>query len=224
MLRVLSAGSTLHGLRACADLAQSAIGTPLAISTDHGHSIRDRLLAGTAQDDVVLVPIDMTELLAAKGLVREAAPLGTVVFGGAMRAGAAPLAIGTMDALAAALAATDALLLTSAPTGDHMMNVIARLGLTDTIAPKLSRFPTSQTLLADLASRSGSALGFSPETEIRAAPGVTYIGDVPDDIQIAVPYMAAIVSSTTQADAAHKLLTFLATAPARAAFTASGVR
>ena len=69
-----------------------------------------------------------------------------------------------------------------------------------------------------------AALGFSPETEIRTAPGVIYAGAVPAEIQIALPYVAAMVTRTAQADAGRALLAFLATAPARAAFAQSGVR
>ena len=65
MLRVLSAGSTLHGLRACASLAAQAVGGKVAIATDHGHTIRDEVLSGTAQADVVLLPADMIDALAA---------------------------------------------------------------------------------------------------------------------------------------------------------------
>jgi molybdate transport system substrate-binding protein len=224
MLRVLSAGSTLHGLKACAAAAEHAAGVPLAIATDHGHAIRAALLRGDAAADVALLPADMVDALAAQDLLLAPVALGTVVIGGAARAGATAPAIGTMAALRAALVAADAVLLTHAPTGDHLMRVIAELGLAADVAAKLTRFPTSQKLLAQLATRGDSALGFSPETEIRAGTGVSYIGDVPVQIQVALPYAAAMVRATGQAEPARRLLQFLATAPARAVFSASGVR
>jgi molybdate transport system substrate-binding protein len=223
-LHVLSAGSTLHGLRSCAGLAVQAAGCPIEIATDHGHNIRDAILRGTATADVVLLPADMVERLAAAGLVRHAVELGTVSIGGAVRAGARAPVIGTMAELRAALLTADAVLLTSAPTGDHLFNAIARMDLVGTLAPKALRFDTSSKLLAHLAVRSDDALGFSPETEIRAGEGVTWVGDIPKEIQIALPYAGALLTRSRQAEAAQALLAFLTTAPARGAFMHSGIR
>lgn len=220
-LRVLSAGSTLHGLRA---FAARAAGVELAIATDHGHAIHAAIRAGTAQADVVLLPVEMMDELIAQGLVREPVALGTVAIGGVIRTGASAPAIGTMKELHAALLAADAVLLTKAPSGDHLMQVIADLGIADTLAPRLQRFATSQQLLAQLAKRDDSALGFSPETEIRAAGGVVWIGELPPEIQIALPYAAAMLTGTTQPGAVRALLGTLAAAPAREAFARSGVR
>ena len=226
MLRVLTAGSTLHGLRACAALAAEASGTELSIATDHGHSIHASVRNATARADVVMLPAEMIADLIAKGFARFSATLGTVAIGGAVRAGtrSPPPAIGTMADLRAALVVASAVLLTRAPTGDHLLGVIGHLGLSELIAPKLQRFATSQQLLTELAARAANALGFSPETEIRAGADVTWIGEVPPEIQIKLPYSAASLASTVERDAAARFLDFLATPTARLAFAESGVR
>lgn len=224
MLRTLSAGSTLHGLRACVASAAQTIGAEIDVATDHGHNIRDAALRGTANADVVLLPADMTDALADKGLARDPIALGRVSIGGAMRDGARAPAISTMATLRAALLGADAILLTNAPTGDHLMTAIARMGLTDVVAPKLRRFDTSAKLLAHLGQGNDSALGFSPETEIRAGRGISWIGDVPDEIQIALPYAAAMLTRTAQTDTARAFLAYLGTALAREAFARTGVR
>jgi molybdate transport system substrate-binding protein len=228
-LRILAAGSMLHGLMACAALTEQAAGTLLSVATRHGHDIRDAVLRGEAEADVVLLPEDMIAALAAHGLVRESLPLGTVCTGGVVREGAPLPDIATMSALRAALLAADAVLLTRAPTGGQLLAAITRMGIGEDIAPKVQRFDTASAINRALAARSGdarsdSALGFSPETEIRAGTGVTYAGDVPAEIQITLPYAAAILSRSAMPDAAGALLTFLASAPAREAFRASGVR
>lgn len=235
-LRILSAGSTLHGVRACAALAartpgvapEVALGGAFDVATDHGHNIRDALQRGEAGADVVLLPADMIDALAAKNLLRDSVLLGTVGIGGAVRAGSRAPDIATMDALRAALIAADAVLLTRAPTGDHLLDVIATLGLADVVAAKLERFATSTRLNAALAQRSDNALGFGPETEIRAgqdvAGGVVWVGDVPDEIQIALPYAAAMLTRAREIATARAFLNFLATAPAREAFAKTGVR
>lgn len=221
-LRILSAGSTLHGVRACAALPASP--GPCEIATDHGHNIIEAVKRGDANADVVLLPADMTGTLASLGLVRGKAMLGTVGIGGVVREGSRVPDISTMEKLQAALRGADAVLLTRAPTGDHLLDVIARLGLADTVMPKLARFDTSTKLNLALAGRSDNALGFGPETEIRAGKGVQWIGDVPEEIQIALPYAAAMLTNTRQEDVAARFLAFLESAEARAAFAKTGVR
>jgi hypothetical protein len=54
-------------------------------------------------------------------------------------------------------------LLTRAPTGDHLVQAIARLGLAEVIADKLRRFDTSTLLNRHLADRADTAaVGFGP--------------------------------------------------------------
>ena len=63
--------------------------------------------------------------------------IGSVRIGAAVRADAPCLDVSTVAALRQTLTAADAVLLTLAPTGDHLLRVIARLGLTDAVAGKL---------------------------------------------------------------------------------------
>jgi molybdate transport system substrate-binding protein len=223
-LRILSAGSTLHGVKACVALASGLPGMPPEIATDHGNTIRDAALRGEADADVVLLPVAAIDALIANGLAREKMMLGRVGIGGVVREGSPCPDIASMMRLRAAITSADAILLTRAPSGHHLMAVIAQLGLGDAVAPKLLRFETSAKLNLHLAGRSDRALGFGPETEIRAGHGVAWIGDIPAQIQVALPYAAAMLTRTTQPEAARAFLALLATGPARAAFVKSGVR
>jgi molybdate transport system substrate-binding protein len=163
-------------------------------------------------------------VLETAGLVRRLIELGTVGIGGVVRTGSAHPAIGALDELRAAISAADAILLTRAPTGDHLMRVIADFCLSNAIAPKLMRFETSTALNAHLATCNDNALGFGPETEIRAGNGVNWIGDMPPEIQIALLYVAAIFTHAKAPDAAEAFLKFLDSAAAREKFRRSGVR
>lgn len=223
-LRVLSAGSTLHGLKACAVLAAQATGAEIDLATDHGHNVRDAVLRGDAVADVVVIPEEMIAALAAGNLVRDRVGLGTVNIGGVVRAGAAMPRIATMQHLRGAIENAGSVLLTRAPTGDHLLAVIARLGLGETVSRKLLRFETASDLCRNLAQGDDAALGFAPETEIRASEGVAYAGGVPDAVQVALPYSAAAVTASNPSATARRFLQFLATPPARAAFSGSGIR
>jgi hypothetical protein len=62
-------------------------------------------------------------------------------------------------------------------------------------------------------------------TEIKSwqDKGVAYAGAIPDEIQVVLPYSAAMLSRTQAREPARALLAFLATAEARRHFIASGV-
>jgi molybdate transport system substrate-binding protein len=227
-LKVLSAGSALHGLRPAAEMFARDAGIAVQVTTDHGHNIHRAAMRGEAHADVVALPADMIAALAAAGLTdRETTiVIGAVRIGAAMRADAPRVDVATMAALRRALLTADAVLLTLAPTGDHLMRVIARLGLADAIAGKVERFETSALLNRHLVEGAGTgAIGFGPATEIHAwrDKSVAYAGAIPDEVQVVLPYAAAMLMRTQAREAARALLAFLATPAAREHLRASGV-
>jgi molybdate transport system substrate-binding protein len=228
MVKVLSAGSTLHGLRPCAEIFARDSGILVDVATDHGHSIHHAVLRGEADADVMVLPSDMIAALIAAALAdaETVIAIGSVCIGAAVRTDAPPSDVSTMTALRQALTAADAVLLTLAPTGDHLMQVIARLGLTDTIAGKLQRFATSALLNRHLVeSADPGVIGFGPATEIKSwrDKGVAYAGAIPDEVQVVLPYSAAMLTRTQAPEQARALLDFLTTAEARRHFLVSGV-
>jgi molybdate transport system substrate-binding protein len=227
-LKVLSAGSALYGLRPAAEMFARDAGVAVQVATDHGYNIQHATMRGEADADVVALPADMIAALAAAGLADKdtTVAIGAVRIGAAVRAGAPPVDVATMAALRRALLAADAVLLTLAPTGDHLMRVIAQLGLADAIAGKLTRFETSTLLNRHLVESAGmGAIGFGPATEIHAwrGKGVVYAGAIPDQVQVVLPYAAAMLMRTQAREAARALPAFLATPAAREHFRASGV-
>jgi molybdate transport system substrate-binding protein len=226
-LKVLSAGSTLYGVRPCAELFTRDTGTAVEVATDHGHNIRLAALRGEADADLLLLPTDMIASLASAGHADDSSvvAIGAVRIGAAVREGAPRPDVTTMDALRRALVAADAVLLTLAPTGDHLMGVIARLDLAETVGGKLERFETATLLNRRLAVADPGAIGFAPATEIQCwhGKGVAWVGAIPDEIQIVLPYSAALLVRTQAAGQARALLAFLATPQARRHFLDSGV-
>ena len=227
-LAVLSAGSTLHGLRPCAEAFMRMSGITVTVATDHGHNIEADVRRGTAQADVVLLPADRVAALTAEGLVAAdgQGALGKVGIGAVARAGAPLPQVGTMDGLRGALQTASSVLVTRAPTGEHMLRVIAQLGLAEAVAAKLVQFDTATLLIKHLAAEGdAAALGFSPAAEILVwrDRGVAFAGPLPDEIQVALPYAAAMLTRTRASESALALLGFLATPQARTRFHESGV-
>jgi molybdate transport system substrate-binding protein len=226
-LKVLSAGSTLYGMRPCAELFTRNTGTAVEVATDHGHNIHRAALRGEADADLVLLPTGMIASIASAGLADQPSvtAIGSVRIGAAVREGTALPNVSTVEALRSALVAADAVLLTLAPTGDHLMGVIARLGLAEAVAGKLERFETATLLNGRLATAGPGAIGFAPATEIHCwrGKGVAWTGAIPDEIQVVLPYSAAILARAQAPKQARALLAFLATPQARRLFLDSGV-
>ena len=66
-LKVLSAGSTLYGMKPAAEAFTRETGIAVKVATDHGHNIHKFALEGTTDADVVLVPSDWSRELVATG-------------------------------------------------------------------------------------------------------------------------------------------------------------
>jgi molybdate transport system substrate-binding protein len=226
-LKVLTAGSTLYGLRPCAELFTRERGILVEVTTDHGHNIHLAVLRGETDADVVILPTNWTTSIVAAGLAdSKTLAIGAVRIGAAVRERASRPDVTSMAGLRAALLNAEAVLLTRAPSGDHLMEVIARLGLTDMVDAKLKRFDTATQLNRHLAENPGDgALGFGPSTEILAwrGKGVVWCGALPDEVQIVLPYAAAILTRSQSQEEARALLAFLATPGARKHFLASGI-
>ncbi len=227
-LKILTAGSTLPGMNACAKDFTRETDVALNVATDHGHNIRTAIAKGAADADVVVIPTEWINEAVAAGHADKSTmvPIGAVRIGAAMREDGYRLDFASMDGFRNALTIAPSVLLTLAPTGDHLMKVIERLGLTATVAPKLKRFDTATLLNRHIAENPNvGSIGFGPTTEIIAwrGKGVMLAGLIPDEIQVVLPYHAAMLTRTPSGDQARKLLAFLATSAARRHFTDSGV-
>ena len=227
-LKVLSAGSTLYGMKPAAELFTRETGIAVKVATDHGHNIHKFALEGTTDADMVLVPTDWSRELVAAGRAEKDAlvDIGAVRIGACVREDAEKPDVSTMDAFKRALTAAQSVLLTNAPTGDHLLKVIERIGLADDVDRKLRRFDTATLLNKHLVDNPGpGALGFGPTTEILnwRGKGVALAGTVPSEIQVVLPYQAAMLKRTAAGTECRKLLAFLATPAARKYFHDSGV-
>ena len=227
-LKVLSAGSTLYGMRPAAETFTRGAGIPVAVATDHGHNIEKFALAGTADADVVVIPTAMMAKLVAADRADKSSlvEIGAVRIGAAVHDSATRPDVTRMDTLRAAVLAAKEVLLTNAPTGEHLAQVFARMGIENEVKPKTKRFDTATLLNKYIAEHpQAGALGFGPTTEILTwrGKGVTMAGNLPDEIQIVLPYQAGMLNRTPSAESARKLLAFLATPPARKHFHDSGV-
>ena len=124
-------------------------------------AMKEALAAG-APCDVMVVTDAMVTALADSGALDGStrAPLGVVRTGVAVRAGDAAPAIDTPDALRAALLGADRICFPDparATAGIHFASVLQRLGVDETLAPRLATFPNGATAMAALAAPASAA-------------------------------------------------------------------
>ncbi len=227
-LKVLTAGSTLYGMRGAADAFTRMSGIAVAVTTDHGHNIEKFALDGSTEADVVVIPTAMMAKLTTAGRADKSSliEIGAVRIGAAVHDKARRPDVASMDALRAAVLAAQEVLLTNAPTGDHLAKVFAQLGVEGALKPKTKRFDTATLLNKYIAEHPAvDALGFGPTTEILGwrGKGVVMAGTVPASIQVVLPYQAGTLTRTQSAEAAGRLLTFMKTPQALKFFHDSGV-
>jgi len=224
-IHVLSAGSTVRGLRTLAPALANIIGRPVLVATDHGHNIAAAARAGRLDAHALLLPRAMIDdLIAAGALAGPRTDLGAVATSAVVAQGAPEPAVGTMEGLRHALVRARRVLITTAPSGVHMTVVIGALGLRGEVEGKLIRFDKSADINAWLA-REGDAeaLGFGPTTEIVGADGVAHGGLLADEAQMVLPYAAAATAPAFGDPDVRTLLAALTSADARAAFEATGM-
>ena len=188
-------------------------------------AMQEALLAGEPCD-VMIVTDAMVVALQSEGKlgIRPRAPLGRVRTGLAVRNGESIPGIATPDALKASLRAASAIYFPDSQrstAGIHFASVLDRLGIAEELAPRLHTFPNGATAMRELAASAPGAIGCTQITEIMYTPGITLVGPLPDEFELATVYTAAVAMRAAQPVLAQRFIDLLA-GPATRAMRADG--
>lgn len=179
-------------------------------------------LRGGEPCDVIILTAAMIDDLERAGdvLSGSGAPLGRVRTGIAVREGEALPDISDGDALRQTLSAAAALYVPDpqrATAGIHFLKVLERLEIERHVAPRLRAFPNGATAMRELAhSNEKGAVGCTQITEIRYTPGVTLVGALPAEFELATVYSAAVCNRSRQPEIARQFVALLTGAESRA--------
>ena len=223
ILKAFTAGATKEGLALCATQFEDLTGIRIEAHTTHGHLIEEQIIAGEVQDDIVLLPSAMIDNLTTRRLV---SPEPRVTLGTAVRDGIPLPALSSIAAFEKTLLAARSIVITQAPSGMHLDRVIAELGLAGEIADRITRYDMGYMVNDHLvASTADDEIGFGVATEFSfyRDRGITYDGPLPEEIQMALEYEAAMVTRSDQIAAIRQLFEFLTTTEARVGFAETGV-
>jgi molybdate transport system substrate-binding protein len=220
-LEVLSGGAA-QGLVAALE-ARFKAETGCDISGTFGAvgAMRDKLVGGAPADLLILTSALIAEL-ACSGLVvaGSATDIGVVRTGVAIRTGDAAPPIGDATALRTALLAAEAIYFPDpklATAGIHFAKVLDALGIAVEVVPRLRPHPNGAAAMRALAEATGArAIGCTQVTEILSTPGVTLVGPLPEEFELATVYTAGVSALTAQPAAARHLAAMLSGEEARA--------
>jgi molybdate transport system substrate-binding protein len=216
-LVILSAAAVRPALLQLPAMVEKATGHRVTVSFGNATAISKKVAAGDRVDIAILPPRQLTELIKQDHLSAEGrANLGIVRLGVAVRAGSAPVPVATTDDFKKAMLAAASFGMPDPAGGStssqHMVKMLARLGIADAMRDKTRHFKDGTQALHALA-KGEIALTIAPMTSIRVVPGVALAGPLPDDLQSTQVYAAAM-SRNSAASAPAKALMSALTSPA----------
>lgn len=218
---ILLSGGAAHGV-VDALAAQFRVETGAEIVGTFGPvgAMKDKLLAGEPADLVILTRALIAELAAAGHVLADpCADLGRVRTGVAVKHGDPVPDVSSAPALRAALLAAKEIYFPDperATAGIHFAKVLDRLGVREALAPRLRPHASGAAAMGAMSRASGSGLlGCTQITEIMITPGVTLVGPLPAEFELATVYCAAVCAKAASADFARRLVALLTGEPTR---------
>jgi len=217
---ILSGGAAQGLVSALAPQFKGETGCDIAGTYSAVGSMRDKLIAGASADLVILTSA-LIAGLAHEGHVTESSvvDIGIVRTGIAVRDSDPKPPISDAQQLRAAQRAADAVYFPDpklATAGVHFSRVLAALQIGTELAPRLRPFPNGATAMRELAAAmTARPIGCTQVTEILATPGVSLVGSLPGEFELATIYTAAVATRARRPREARHLAAMLASEAAR---------
>lgn len=227
-IRILSAGAPKQGVGQCAKSFARKTGHEVDVTFATAPVLRERVKKGEAAADLLVAPVALMKDCVAAGEVERGMNIviGSVTAGVAVREGTAPPDISTVESLKAALLAANTVLYNVASSGQHIADMIERLGLAEELAARTERLSTGSGVMTRLAEGTApNEIGFGQITEISRfeGGGVTLVGPLPQEVEKKTTYAAGLLAGAVATEPARALLAFMDSAEARQIYAEAGL-
>ena len=188
------------------------------------NSIPNRLRRGEAVDVVIVADAVLVGFIKDGLIVAEShTPVARSAIGMAVRTGAPKPDIGTVDALKRTLLQAQSVAYSASVSGDYLTTeLIQRLGIAGEVLSKCRRIEGGERVGAVVA-RGEAEIGFQQISELLPVPGIDHITPLPTEAQKVSTFSAGVAVSTSDKDAAHAVVGFLASPEAAGAIIKSGL-
>ena len=141
--------------------------------------------------------------------------------GAAVLSGAPRPDISSAEALKRTLLASKSIAVSATgPSGVYLSDLFRKWGIADELKPKIQQ---SAGQIGDVLARGGAELGFQQVSELIPVKGITYLGPLPDDIQLFTVFSGGVHSQAKNPAGAAALLKFLTSPDAAAAIRKAGM-
>jgi molybdate transport system substrate-binding protein len=170
----------------------------LAITSVTSGAVKPRILAGEPFELVLGTQVSIDDLVA-QGQLMTGVVLATSIMGVAIKSGAARPDIGSVAAFRAALLAARSLAYadpaSSSPSGNHIVGILARLGIADAMRPKTVLVASQNgrpIVVAETVAAGAAELGIQQIAEIKAVVGAEVLGSLPAELQLTTGFSAGL--------------------------------
>jgi len=231
-MRILCAGAMHRIVDELMNALERLSGRPVAARFASFVAVKTRMLEGECTDVVITTKLAIEEL----GRHHKIVPGTTTdvarsAIGAAVRAGALRPDIGSIESFKRALRDANSIAIadpiTGSPSGNHLVGVFDRLGMTPELDSKIKRVgggASGVVVVGDAVAACEAEIGFQQIAEILAVPGIDLIGELPPDLQCVTVFSAAVAANATDETSARRLIEFLVSSTARSVINAKGMR
>jgi molybdate transport system substrate-binding protein len=221
---LLSAGAVSPGLVKVIEAYRRETGHDVKVDFATAPELRKRLVSGESPD-VVIAPEDLLDDLIKGG--RATAPcvsVGRIGIGVMVRQGAPLPKIAGIAEFTQSLLSAESIVYNQASTGVYLESLFERLGITEDVKTKTTRYPDFAAVRDHVINGNGAEIGFGATTVIieNAAKGIHYVGPLPEAVQNFTTYAAALTANAGAAG--HELLRYLAAPAAKSILAAAGIK
>ncbi|HUC52017.1 MAG TPA: substrate-binding domain-containing protein [Xanthobacteraceae bacterium] len=222
-IKVMCDSPVAPALAKVADLFRQETNNQVSLACNAGPAIKKRIEDGEVADVVIVEP-DFVEALTSSGKVRAGdRPLvGHVGVGLGNRVDSPAHDISTIAKFKNTLLGADLIVFNSVKSGEAFAAVLDRLGIAETLRPKIVRTAPLAIFEPVLKGR-GNDMAAGTIPLIATTPGIKLLGPLPGDLQSAIPYTAALMTSAPQRATAESFIEFLLSPKAKQTFAANGV-
>ena len=184
-------------------------------------ALREKLKAGEKPDVLISLAAEIDEMAKHNTFSITEPSVASIKLGLAVRNGAAPPDIKTLDSFKQTLVRADSIIHNSLASGLSFAKQLERIGIAEQVKSKIIVIK-GNTQLVELARRTGNDVAAGQLTQLIASKDVQFVGALPSEAQTETVYSAGALVTSKSPDVARSFVQFLASSKAAAIFSSVG--
>jgi molybdate transport system substrate-binding protein len=208
-LHLISSMASKSLLKALADQFTQQTSLPVNCEAIGGVDVAKRVKSGEVADVVVLARASIDEFAQAALVSAEVCDIAQSGIGVAIQSGAPLPDISSEAGLKEAVENAPSVSFSTGPSGVYLEKRFAAWGILDKVRSRIV-VPPPGTGVGSFVASGKAAIGFQQLSELVEVSGITIVGPLPGSLQLLTVFSGAVLSTSTQPEAAIKLLKFLA--------------